>query len=289
MKNLFLKLFLNLFSHIPPRIAYFVADILYFFQNHLIHYRRKVILKNLQNAFPEKSNTELQLLYQEFNRHLCDYIIESLIFSRLSWDYLNKRTRFSNFKILDKYYQKQNILFLAGHIFNWEYATLFAHHLKMRNKFAVYKASKNIVIDEFIKKSRSRFGITALTMSQSVKKFIESENDGNSAFLMVADQTPARPKIRYDLKFLHQDTPVYNGFDQLIRKFNYAVIYVDIQKIKRGEYHFTLKELKPKNGTWQANESVDAFFKALENNIKNDPANWLWSHRRWKHQKGRDF
>lgn len=286
MKKAFLKYVLNLLSRIPISIAYFIADFLYIIQIYLVKYRKKVVLDNLRNSFPEKDQKEIIDIYKKFNRHLCDYVIESIISTRFSSEEISELTSVENLEIIEKIKQKnQNIIFFAGHIFNWEYCVEIAKHLPIKNIYAIYKPVHDEIINDFIKKSRAKNNVSPISMKESFKKMLLAPNNGDTAFFLVADQSPFWEDIRYELNFLNQQTPVYHGFDKMIFKKNYAPIYINIEKTSRGKYKFRLEELSPKADKWEKEESIHAFFDALEKNIKKAPSNWLWSHRRWKYKK----
>lgn len=164
-----------------------------------------------------------------------------------------------------------------------------AEHSPFDNAFAVYHKLSSPLADKIMKQSRERFNTKAITMKETPRVMLKTPNNGQSTFLFISDQSPAQVLIQYDLMFLNQLTPVFNGFDKLTRKLDYAVVYINIKKKKRGQYCFSFERIKPKNNTFKENEIVNSFFEHLEKNIKTDPSNWLWSHRRWKYKKGINY
>jgi KDO2-lipid IV(A) lauroyltransferase len=87
------------------------------------------------------------------------------------------------------------------------------------------------------------------------------------------------------MDFLNQNTPVFNGPEKIAKMLEYAVVYMDVQRVKRGYYEVvpTLLFDKPKESA--ENEITMAFNKMLEEGIRKRPETWLWSHRRWKHKQ----
>ena len=61
-----------------------------------------------------------------------------------------------------------------------------------------------------------------------------------------------------------------------------AVFYGDVRRIKRGYYECEMKLMTEKPKEMDENEITKVYFRMLEETIRRDPANWLWSHNRWK-------
>ena len=67
-----------LLALLPFRALYILSDGVCFLMRHVVHYRRKVVRKNLKNSFPEKSEAELREIEREFYRYICDYMLEEI-------------------------------------------------------------------------------------------------------------------------------------------------------------------------------------------------------------------
>ncbi|MRI62924.1 lipid A biosynthesis acyltransferase [Ornithobacterium rhinotracheale] len=279
-----------IFALIPTRLLYIFADFLFFIQTYFVRYRRKVVIENLKKSFPTFSDEKIQSIAKKFNRHLCDYAVESIRALKISQRELDTRIEFKNLEVLNQIKaENKNCMLLCGHIFNWEWLIGAVHHLPTEKTYAVYHALSNKEINDIMRQSRERFNTHAIDMNETPRVMMKTPNDGNSTFLFVADQSPHCNLVQYDLEFLNQTTPVFIGFDKLARKLNYGVVYVNISSPKRGHFIFSFERLIPKNEFFEPNEIIHLFYQALENNIKTDPANWLWSHRRWKYKRGIDY
>lgn len=288
--NYILAQILLLIARLPLRVLYGLADLLYILQKHLIQYRSGVVKKNLRLVFPEKNEKEIHDLQNQFFRHLCDFPMESIKSLNVSQRELDQRLTFKNLEVLNQIKaQNKNVILLCGHIFNWEWLIGLTTHLPSQHTYAVYHPSKNKAIDELTIKTRQRFGTIAIPMQDTAKKVLQVPNDGDSTFLMVSDQKPHSSKIKYDLDFFGHNTPVFQGFDKLARRKNMAVVYIDITQLSRGNYRYEFIEIVPNNQSFAPNEIVHKYYYLLEQNIKRDPANWLWSHNRWKYTKGIDY
>ncbi|MXV37878.1 lipid A biosynthesis acyltransferase [Flavobacteriaceae bacterium Ap0902] len=289
MNNLLAKI-LVLFSRLPLGVLYAIADILFFFQKYFIQYRSHIVTKNLKIAFPEKTDKEIKRIKNKFFRHLCDFPMESVKSLHITQDQLDQRLTFKNLEVLHKIKaENKNLVLLCGHIFNWEWLIGLTSSLPSKKSYAVYYPSNNKAINELTIKSRESFGTQVITMKETARKVMQAPNNGESTFLMVSDQRPHFSKIHYDLDFFNHNAPVFQGYDKLIRKKNMAAVYIHITKTSRGHYTYEFIEIMPNGKAFMPNEVVHKFYYLLEENIKADPSNWLWSHNRWKYKKGKDY
>ena len=275
--------FIQLF---PLRFHYINSNIFFLFVYYIAKYRRAVVLTNLRNSFPEKSNTEISQIAKKFYHHFCDTFIETLYFDRISEKEISKRLTILNPELMDKYLlQGRQVILALGHYNNWEW-----NYGWPRNPdhigYVIYKRLTNKSFDKFYFKMRSRFGIIPLERADTFRQLVADKNNHKStvsAFLM--DQTPRKHDIQYWTTFLNQETPVLTGTEKMARKLDAAVLFCHIRKLKKGynRLEFTLitenaKETAPFEITEKAT-------RMIEEVIQERPELWLWSHKRWKHKR----
>ena len=102
---------------------------------------------------------------------------------------------------------------------------------------------------------------------------------------MISDQRPAPGSSRHWLPFLNQDTSVLIGTEQLARKFDYPVVFLDMQRPKRGYYVCEFVMISEHPQLEAENEITRKYMELLEKKIKDKPEFWLWTHNRWKHKR----
>jgi KDO2-lipid IV(A) lauroyltransferase len=121
-------------------------------------------------------------------------------------------------------------------------------------------------------------------MKDTFKEMVRHRNT-LSATAFIADQTP-QPNNAHWMTFLHQDTPVFEGTEKIARKLNRKVIFVSVQKVKRGYYTIVLDEKNVLNpNDFKESALTEAHMRKLEESIIEEPETWLWTHRRWKHKR----
>lgn len=80
----------------------------------------------------------------------------------------------------------------------------------------------------------------------------------------IADQVPFWNNIHYWTDFLHHDTPVLTGTEKIAIKANFAVYYLDMQRVKRGYYKGEFKLLTDKPKECKKFEITEMYFRELE-------------------------
>src|SRR5688572_8616511 len=83
-------------SLLPFRVLYIISDILYIVMYYVVGYRKKVVVRNIQNSFPEKSAAEQDAIVKGFYRHMCDLIVESLKLFTITGKNAQKRMKLLN-------------------------------------------------------------------------------------------------------------------------------------------------------------------------------------------------
>ena len=278
--------FYRLVNLLPLRILYVLSDFLYLILYYFPSYRRKVVETNLKNAFPEKSDKDLKCIEKKFYKHLADMFIETFKAGFLSRKELEKRFTVSGAEIVNKLYdEKRDIIAVLGHYNNWEMALLLAEKIKPK-PFVIYKPLQNKYFDRLINNQRTKHGMGITAMSMVIKVILQSRKDKiNTISMILSDQTPPKNEIQYWTNFLNQDTPVYTGVEKIARKYDMAVVYFHIRKIKRGYYRLEIEKLVDNPKDMAENMITEAHVRRLEEIIREKPEYWTWSHRRWKHKK----
>ncbi|MCB2195516.1 MAG: lysophospholipid acyltransferase family protein [Bacteroidetes bacterium] len=270
---------------IPFWILYPFSDFLSFLFYRVFKYRKSVVIQNLKKSFPEKSKKEINSIAKKTYRNLTDIIVESIKTFTISTKQVKKRFKIINPEILDEYHkQGQSVIGVTGHYGNWEWGAL-AGSLQIKHRaIAIYKPLSNKYIDNFVKRTRAENG----TLLKSIYKTSETfENFKNQTciFLLVADQSPSSTKKAIWVNFMNQDTACLHGPEKYAKNYNYPLIYLDIQRIKRGYYQLTAEKLLENPATLEEGAVTKTYMNRLEEVIRKKPEDWLWSHKRWKRKR----
>ncbi|MBO7434156.1 MAG: lysophospholipid acyltransferase family protein [Salinivirgaceae bacterium] len=271
---------------LPKPLQMLLGLFIYVIVAHVLRYRRKVIITNLTKSFPQKSRKEINRIARRYYRHLSYMIIEAVNLRFSPRKRIAQCMGVQNPEALQQLIDKnRNVLIILGHYGNWEYGCAKIANFDIRTT-AVYKKLSSPIFERFYMEMRSKTGVEPIEMRDTMRKMVELRDSGRRfALLSVADQTPTRSQIHYWLPFLNQDTGVFVGPERLAKKFDMAVLYCEIKRLGFSRFDTKLTLITESPATEPEHAITDRFYQLLEASIREAPENWVWSHRRWKHQR----
>lgn len=276
--------FVWLLHLLPERILYLLSDILYLLMYHVAGYRKKVVFSNLEMAFPEYDQSEIRRIAKLFFHHLSDLMLESAVSHFYSESKALKKIKYKNPELLNELYGKgKQVMAVLGHYGNWEYMSTLGLVIDYP-VVAIYKPLNNKYFDRMVQKNRETFGVIPVPMEKIARRLIEYNRSNTPVLtLNLGDQRPLYHQIQYWTKFMGSDTPMFLGTEKLARKLDAAVVFLKIRKLKRGRYEMEAELICESTQGLKPFEITDRHVAILEDLIREEPAYWLWSHKRWKH------
>ena len=275
-----------LLALLPLRCLYLISDFFFVPVYYVIRYRRKVVMENLRNSFPEKTEKERRVIARKFYRFLCDLILETVKLVNIDTPQMRRRIRYSNPEILDELYRKGKQVFVViGHYGNWEWLSTLLSAAPYQNA-TLYQPLENKLIDKFLHDLRTRNGTDAIPSISAIRAINQYRQENRLTTLcFLSDQSPPRNAIHYWTTFLNQETPVYTGVETFAKRYNTAVLYYEIRRVKRGYYEVNVSLITENAAETAEMEITEKHVRLLEQTIRRNPQYWLWSHRRWKHKR----
>ncbi len=272
---------------LPLSVLFVIFSPLFFFVLYYVPgYRKNVVMKNLRNSFPDKKEEDLKTIAKKFYKHLADVFLEIMKLQHMKPSEIKRRYRVTNPELLNNLKKEgKSTIAVFGHYGNWEW--IISLPLSIEYKcVTVYKPLANKYFDKYFFDFRSQYGLELIPMIKTGRTVFRYEKAGiNTLTGLVADQTPPNGEIQYWTKFLNQDTPVYLGIEKLSHKFNMAVIFFKIEKVRRGYYELKAELVTDDPSKLAPYEVTEKHVKMLEEQIKRRPELWMWTHKRWKHKK----
>jgi KDO2-lipid IV(A) lauroyltransferase len=276
--------FLWVISILPHTLFYGFSDVVFFFVYHIIGYRRTVVRNNLELVFPQKNSTEINRLEKEFFKHMCDMFLETIKTMALTKTQVRKKYKVLNIEVLKELEKKGSILILCSHYANWEWNVSINNYVNSKG-YAVYQKITNKYFDAFIRKVRARWNTTLITQQETVKTVVRNKRDGVvGIFGMVSDQSPQRHRAQYWSDFMGIKVPVFNGAETMARKLDLAVVFLKVSKLKRGYYQAEFIPITKNGKETDENYITETFLRLTEQQIKEKPEHYFWTHKRWKHR-----
>ncbi len=249
-------------------------------------YRKKVVLMNLTNSFPEKDSKEIELITRKFYKNLADIIVEIIKLRGIKPHQLLDRFKIQDLQILNNIFKlNKSAIITIGHCGNWDWmGAAIGHHIEPKG-YAVVKPLSNKRFDNYLNNIRIKgSGGGVIPFKDTFRTLIKLKKE-LTATVFAADQTPTKGEINYWTTFLNQDTPFFLGIEKIAKVLDMGVVFLDIQRKGRGRYFgvFHLITNIPKETA--EHEITENYVTLLETSIKARPDNWMWSHKRWKHKR----
>lgn len=276
-----------LISLLPFKVLYIFSDVLAWLACDVIKYRRGVVRRNLAASFPEKPEKDIRKIEKRFYRFLCDYFIETVKLASMSPDKMRRHLKVENIEVINEAVrQGQSVSLYLGHYCNWEWVSSLPLHIDPAAKCAqIYHPLENKTFDKLLYRLRTRFDANNIPMKDILPTLISWKKENvPSVTGYIADQAPGL-NIHLFVDFLNHETGAYTGPERISKFLGAKAVYGHMSRPKRGYY--TLRFIPISENVKKENIFVTTqkYFTLLQDNIRETPQYWLWSHNRWKRSR----
>jgi KDO2-lipid IV(A) lauroyltransferase len=271
---------------LPFRLLYLFSDFIYLIVYYLIGYRKKTVRENLALALPHLSTEERLAIEKKSFRHLCDMFLEMIKTMTISNKEISKRFVFTNMEVYKNLEaQEKSIAMMLAHYASYEWVISMNAYVNF-SAFAIYKKIANPYFDKLVRNIRSRFKANLITTKETIPVIINNNrNKELSIYGFASDQSPRISSAYHWQKFMGVEVPVHTGAEMLSKKYDMNVIFLKVQKVKRGYYQASFEVLSDNAKEVPNYEITDQFLKLVEQQILEAPEYYLWTHKRWKHKR----
>jgi Kdo2-lipid IVA lauroyltransferase/acyltransferase len=271
----------------PFRILYFFSDITCFLLYRVIGYRRSTVRRNLALALPHLTETERRLIEKRSYKHFCDTLFEMAKSLTITDKQIRQRFTFTNFDVAHEFESKgKSVIVFTGHYGSYEWLLSMNMYFSSYKGIGIYKAIRNEYFNTLVKKIRKRFGAELISTKNIIPAMRKNVREGIKGFYgFISDQSPKSQSIIYYGKFFGVEVPMQVGGEMLAKKMDMNVIFARIDKTGRGHYQCTFVPLEGSPKDYPNFEVTDWFMKLLEDQIREKPEYYLWTHKRFKHRK----
>jgi Kdo2-lipid IVA lauroyltransferase/acyltransferase len=275
----------KILSRIPMPALYAFAGFLYFLAYYVVRHRGRVIHEQLATVFPDLSAAERTRIHKQFLRNFCDVLVEVLKSVSMTEAQMRARVRILNLETAEGFLGAgQSVMFVTSHLCNWEWL-LHGVTVQLGHPVdAAYKPLHDPWAERLMLGIRSRFGARLIPAKELLADFLRRRGIVR-ALAMNADQAPISTDQRYWTKFLGQDTAFYIGAEQIARATRLPIIYLVMRRLRRGHYEVELRQLWDGRERTEPNQVTERYARACEIDVLKNPADWLWSYRRWRLKK----
>ncbi len=242
--------------------------------------RRDITRRNLTACFPRKSAGEIRALARGHFRSM----VIAVLATGIGWwggkARLDRLTRFHNRAVFDRARDcGENLILLAPHFTGLEYGGIYLSTIAPT--VSMYQHNKNPLLDALIVRHRSRFGILQYDRKLPIQSLIRLIRRG-SPFYYLPDQDPGR-KHGVFAPFFGVPAATFATLGRIARLGD-ATILPCMTRILPWGRGFEIRFGAPLTGFPCGDAVLDAtaMNRAVERLIADAPAQYFWSHRRFK-------
>jgi KDO2-lipid IV(A) lauroyltransferase len=271
--------FVKVIQASPKWAISLINSVFYHLIWHLDFFRKKIVLRNLEIAFPNLTQKERLHIAKKTYKNYIYYLSEMIKNINISKEELNKKVSLirENY-LLEAINSKKPIIFMTAHFGNWELVpkVIGANYTPM---VVLMREFDNKKIGEIFKKSRNSFNISTLNKDASIKGILKALKEGKSLAILIDQHTYQTNAIKVD--FFNQRVKFNRSITTLSEKFN-AIVVPMFSYQKDGKYFLEFQ--KPKS--FSKEDTIESFTQwqasTIEEMIKKHPSEYYWFHKRFK-------
>lgn len=299
MRKFFVKLLLRFFSALPLKVQYFNAGLIGWVMRDVVRYRKNVVIRNIADSFPEKSEEERDAIVKGFYRHLSRLIVEAVWIGGCGPRRLRRSgiVRITNPEVFNSLRSNgAGTVLLLSHHCNWELVSGSRYYpgaeriegMDESNTVVVYRKLSDRMWDEIFAENRKACledpeHFEGYVETDSIIRYMFRHSGESKIYYMITDQYPYGDSGNsLSVNFLGRKTRTMSGGAAVARKFGMSVAYLSMTERPEGGYDYTYKPICGNAADMDVQTIMDRYYELLEEDIRLQPENYLWSHKRWK-------
>ena len=250
-----------------------------------VGYRRKVIMRNLRNAFKDKSDREIRSIVRRNYLFLAEIAICTISLASVTPKKDSDLIQWPNYDEHQRSVAGRDWIAMASHYGCWEYFLMWTWTDQECRMMGVYHPMRSVVFEHLYRRFRNFSSrIMQVPMAKTIRQYISSRNDdSNIAMGLISDQSPLLRADTEWIEFLGQPTAFVDGGDKIARKFHIPAYFVYVDYVEVGRYAVRFEQIY--DGVEEIEDGIITrrYAERLEKMIRQRPELWLWSHNRWRH------
>lgn len=252
---------------------------------YLLHRKlRRVGLRNLELAFPEKSLRERKKILHGVFTSLGRHVAEVCLFPRYTRENVSQTVVYEGFENYERALARhKGVLFLTGHLGAWELSA-FAHSLYGHPLNVVMRPLDNPYLDLLARHYRTMHGNKAVD-KDFARGLIAAMREGETVGVLMDTNMILSQGVFVD--FFGHKACTATGVARLALKTDAAVVpgfTIWDPRLQKYRLRFdpAVKLIRTKDREADIVANTQQFTTILEDYIRRFPDQWLWVHRRWK-------
>jgi KDO2-lipid IV(A) lauroyltransferase len=247
---------------------------------------RRRALANLHRSFPQFTETQCEQFARQGFQQMFMLGVEMLFTTRLiQIDTWRKYVRIENIEqtLALMTQRKRGLIMLTGHFGNWEILGYVLATLGFETT-SIARRLDNPYLNDWLFGVRERRGQKVLDKFGATEEVVALlENNGVVCF--VADQNAGKKGIFVD--FFGRKASTYKSIGLLAMQYETPIVIGYARRLDgRFRFHVATQDIIYSDDWKDRSDPLlyitQRYTKALEDAIRTDPGQYLWTHRRWK-------
>jgi KDO2-lipid IV(A) lauroyltransferase len=255
---------------------------------YLVHGRlRRVGMRNLELAFPEKSAAERRRILRSLFGGLGRQLAEFCLFPRYRKENVERVAVYQGLENYQAARQRgKGVIFLTAHLGGWEIGS-FVHSLNGHPLHVVVRALDNPYLNALVDRYRCLHGNTTFDKQDLARRLLGALKAGETVGILM-DQNMSPPQGVF-VEFFGRLACTASVVARVALRTDAAVvpaftIWDAAQKKYRVQFDPALELVRTGNEEADALSNTAAFTQVIEKYARQYPEQWLWVHRRWKNR-----
>jgi KDO2-lipid IV(A) lauroyltransferase len=262
-------------AHSPPGLARFYARLLDLALPRL----RRVAMRNLELAYPEKTPAERKVIVDQVFRSIARLLYSFSRFPQINRENISQWIRYEGLEhFMDAKKAGHGVLFATAHLGNWELSA-FAHGLMTEPMNVVIRPLDNPAADRLVEQRRQLSGNRLIEKWDGARAILRALQQNEAVGILMDQNTSLQEGVF--VNFFGTQACANAAFAKIAHRTGARVI-PGFALWLEDEKRYVLRFYPPVEITGDAAQDTERLHAVLEQVIREFPGQWLWIHRRWK-------
>jgi len=285
LEYLLFMAFVLLIKVSPLFLVKFNRKVLRFLFGKLSKKRPGIVKRNLDIAFPNKSEEEIAKLTAAIYRHFSSIFIEIItIFVKKNPGKILKKIEIRNLEFLEQSLtKKKGVILFSAHFGNWELVP-FILSRKLNLKInSIARKMDNALVEKKVRQFREFMGSAVIDKRNAIRTILKRLEKNGIVYLLIDQNTIEREAVFVD--FFGKPVSAVPSVSQLHLKKEIPVVPLFLH-YEKDKIVLELFEEVEFTGTGNQEEDIKRLTQQctsmIEEKVKQYPEQWFWFHNRWK-------
>jgi len=240
---------------------------------------RRVAMRNLEFAYPEKTPVERKAIVDDVFRSIARLLYAFARFPKINRKNISEWIRYEGLEyFVEAKKRGHGVLFATAHLGNWELSA-FAHGLMTEPMNVVVRPLDNPSIDRLVEDRRQLSGNRLIEKRDAARAILRALN-ANEAVGILIDQNTSLAEGAF-VEFFGTPACANTAFAKIAHRTG-ATVIPGFALWLENDRRYVLRFYPPLEMTGDAAADTQRLHAVLESVIREYPGQWLWIHRRWK-------